>query len=297
MRLNAAFRLTYGGDALDAGTMDVRDLAPSLLALSDLVEATSDALYGGSLEPSVQVRASLRNASFSVELVIVGTFVQRLFHSAEGVAALLAVIGALKGGIAARKKIRGRRIIRVESRENAEVVIILDDNDTLNVDTHTARFLGDKRAAEAMGKVLEPLRREGISHVTFGEKEDTDTTVNKDELPFFETPSAEPKILVDEIRKMVFSLISVTFRDDNKWRLSDGETTFFVAMEDERFLKRVDDGETFSKGDQLVCDVRVMQEDVDGALKTSYTVLRVFDHRRRPAQQTLFPEPPLSDER
>lgn len=293
---HASFRITYGGSALDAGTMDVRDLAPSLLALADLIDATSHLFYGDLLKPSVRVQASFPTASFSVDLSVASSVVQWFLDTVSGKAivgsaALLTIIDVIQRTIQKRRELRGRNIIRIKGSGNT-VEIILDDGDRLSVDVGLARCLSDKRVAAATRKVLDPLSREGIDRVSFYSDPDTAVTVQKNELHYFEVGQSPPDILVNELRRMVFSLVAVTFRDENKWRLSDGNTTFFVTMEDEAFLQRVDDGESFAKGDQLVCEVRVTQQDIEGVLKTDYTVVRVLEHRRRPTQLQLLLDPP-----
>lgn len=287
----ASFRLTYGGTALDAGTMDVRDLAPSLLALADLVETTSDVLYGGLIKPAVHVRASFKTASFSVDLSVAHSMVQWVLDAVTskpviGGAALLTIITSIYSMVEKRKEIRGRKIIQV-TLNGDKSVLLLEDDTRLEAEQAVAAILADKRVAEQTRKVLEPLSKEGIDSVAFGNDSEVRTSVNTEELPYFDVDVPAPVVLLDEQRKMAFSLVSVTFRDENKWRLSDGNTTFFVSMEDEAFLKRIDDGEVFAKGDQLICDVHVMQQDADGVLKTDYSIVRVLEHRHRPTQVQL----------
>lgn len=288
---DASFRLTYGGPALDAGTMDVRDLAPSLLALADLVETTSDVLYRGLIKPTVQVRASFKTASFSVDLSVAHSMVQWVLDSVTskpiaGTATLLTIITAIHTMVQRRQEIRGRKIVQM-TRSGDQSVILLEDGTHLEVEQAVAALLADSRVAEQTRKVLEPLSTEGIDSVAFGNDSEVRTIVKREELPYFDLDVPVPVVLLDEQRKMVFSLVSVTFRDENKWRLSDGNTTFFVSMEDEAFLKRIDFGEAFAKGDQLICDVHVMQQDEDGVLKTDYSVVRVLEHRHRPTQVQL----------
>jgi len=295
----ASFRLTYGGNALDAGTMDVRDLAPSLLAVADLIDVTSQLLYGDVVTPAVEVRASFTTASFSVDLAVAHTMVQWFLDTLSGKAivgttALLTIIDVTQRQIAKRREMRGRRILRVDS-DGANVQITLEDDDHFTVDVGVARCLTDTRVATATRKVLDPLSRDGIDTVSVSSGDAADVTVHKNELSYFAVTPAPPTVLLDDVRRMVFSLVSVVFRADHQWRLSDGTTTFFVTVEDAAFLKRVDAGESFAKGDQLLCEVRITQQDVDGVLKTDYTAIRVLEHRRRPTPiQMRFDPPPAS---
>ncbi len=50
------FRVTYDGPALESSEMDVRELAPALLAFGDLLDASTRALCGAQVRPQVNVR-------------------------------------------------------------------------------------------------------------------------------------------------------------------------------------------------------------------------------------------------
>ena len=94
--------------------------------------------------------------------------------------------------------------------------------------------------------------------------------------------------LIDDTRRSAFSIISLAFKEDNKWRLNDGTNAISAGIEDEDFLARVDANMvSFSKGDILVCDVRVVQKQTDAGLKTEYTVVKVIEHRASARQLPL----------
>ena len=66
----AAFSIAYEGEALEEGRMSVRDLAPSLLSIADLFEATCEVLNGKSAPVDVHVVAT-SEGSFEVDLNVV----------------------------------------------------------------------------------------------------------------------------------------------------------------------------------------------------------------------------------
>ena len=83
------------------------------------------------------------------------------------------------------------------------------------------------------------------------------------------------------------TLPSLAFRENNKWRLTDGHNIFSVSMKDEAFQLRVDNNHVaFAKGDVLVCDLRTIQWQVEDGVKSEYEVVRVVSHR--PARQLSF---------
>jgi hypothetical protein len=113
--------------------------------------------------------------------------------------------------------------------------------------------------------------------------------VTAQERSAFDMPALEEELLVDESRKMVFSIVALAFKDDNKWRLHDGGTTIHAAIEDAPFLARVDSNqENFAKGDILICKVRVRQWQTLQGAKTDYVVQEVMEHRT-PGRQLSLP--------
>src|SRR5690606_6815674 len=68
MAEHARFHLVYDGPALVQHQMDVRALAPALLAMSDLVERANELLNGDNAKVSVNVNASFKSGSFGIDL-------------------------------------------------------------------------------------------------------------------------------------------------------------------------------------------------------------------------------------
>ena len=119
-----------------------------------------------------------------------------------------------------------------------------------------------------------------------GERERTATQLRAGA---FDVPEYQ-NLILDEVGRYAFSIVKLAFKEDNKWRLNDGQNTFSVLMKDAAFQHRVDNNDVaFSKGDVLVCDLRTIQWQVEDGVKSEYEVVRVVAHR--PARQLyLFEE-------
>lgn len=88
------------------------------------------------------------------------------------------------------------------------------------------------------------------------------------------TPTTAPPV----IRSV--DLVTVAF-DDAPWLVADPQGTFPVQMADAAFLQRIDAGEAFAHGDQMVCELMSREPPAVPAL----AIIRVLSHRaksRRP---------------
>ncbi|WP_319000513.1 hypothetical protein [Burkholderia metallica] len=175
------FRATYDGPALESSEMDVRELAPALLAIGDLLDASTRALCGNQVRPQVNVRGSFKTGSFGIDFTLATSLPGRMRDMLSG--------------------------------------------------------------------------HEG-------------------------TALANAVTILDEHRKMAFSIVSLACKDDNKWRLYDGTSTIHAAITDAGFLSRVNNSQiSFSKGDVLLCNVRMQQWQTSDGAKTEYEVTDVLEHR------------------
>lgn len=282
MTTRSDFIVAFDGPAVSQGTMDVRDLAPALLALGELVDAANQALNGEAASVRIDVKAT-SIGSFEVALEIVTSVRQQLtaMFSSDAVTAALQfkeLIFLGGGGLFwLLHKLRGRTP-KVERLEN-DTFRLTVDGESFVVPLRLMRLYQDyavRRAAERA--VAEPLRSEGIETVRFGDKA-TGLQITKADVPSFTAPELPEETLADDVRVSVFSIVSPVFKDDNKWRLYDGTNQISALIEDRAFLLAVDDNTVrFGKGDLLRCRVRVKQVRGREGLKSEYTVEKVLEH-------------------
>lgn len=295
----AQFTIAYDGPALKGGTMDVRDLAPALLAVGQLIDAANSTLNRDDAKVSVNVKAT-RPGSFSISLEIIQSYSQQiagLFAGTEVTAAanILALLGggamAGKGLLWLIKRLRGCKPDRIE-RIDPEHVKIAFDGETIVVPLKMIRLYQDLAVRAAAERVVyEPLQREGIDRFIAFKDTDAEFAVTASEADAFKRPEGDEQILLDDVRRSAFSIVSLAFKDDNKWRLHDGNSQISTSIADEDFLRRVDRNEiSFAKGDVLICDVRVRQSQTPNGLRTEYTVEKVVEHKHAPRQLTLHIE-------
>lgn len=303
MRLmsEANFKIIFRGSAVDDGEIDVRDLAPALLALGDVFQAASDVLNGDRVKTVVRVKAT-DHACFEVDLSVAQTVkdavTSLLAFSTENKDAIAAakelaeLIFMTGGGMAGfggglfglLKFLKGRKPDRVEQRGGKIHVHIGDKYFVTN--PKTIDLAENVNVREGARKFASVLRNSGIDSIATKQRGEPEEVFTKADLPSFELPPPVEEELVDEVRQMNLQIISLSFKDDNKWRVTDGAEPFSAAIEDSEFLKQVANSEiSFAKGDYLVCEVRERQMSTGQGLKKERTIVKVLRHR--PADRQL----------
>lgn len=284
----ASFTIVYDGPALREHTMDVRDLAPAMLGLGELFDAANLALNGEQTRIKVRVKAT-EPGSFQITFEVLQTIGAQIMSvlTGPGVTAANNLVGLVVGVPAVSiglwgliKLLKGRNPDAVRSLSSDAVRLTVGDKE-FDVPLILLRLYQDIAVRQATQKVIEePLSKDGIEKFEARRDAVVAVQVERSEASAFTTPELADTTLVDDVRRSAFSIISLTFKEDNKWRLNDGVNAISATIEDINFLQRVNASLiSFSKGDILVCDVRVVQRQTSAGLKTEYTVVRVIEHR------------------
>jgi hypothetical protein len=169
-------------------------------------------------------------------------------------------------------------------------VSIYIDGDVFVANRHVVKLARSVPVREAMKKSVDVLSRDGIDTFEIGSGIDEPVTLTKEDKDYLNYELLESEeILVDEIRTMGLNIISLSFKDTNKWRVSYGSESFFVTIEDEDFLHKVNNSEvSFSKNDFIICEVRERQMSSVNGLRLDRVIVRVIEHRTALKQAGLF---------
>ena len=301
----AEFTIYYDGEALRDSRMDVRDLAPALLALGDLLEQANRVINGDKATVRVTVKA-FQPGCFGISLEVsqsLGTMVMDLFRPGSETRNALEILALLglnpvtigMGLFALIKKMRGKNPKATKRLENGNVAMEFDSDtgvtENIEVAPEVAELYADKPVRLAADKTMDPLRSEGIASISIKHNDELAPIVHRDEAPFFDIAAAQPEdIPVSESEaERVLAIVSLSFKEDNKWRLSDGSATWNVKISDAKFLTRVAEGRAdFAKGDMLKVRLSTKSSMTSEGLKTEYEAVEVLEHIRT-ARQLFLP--------
>ncbi len=135
------FSIVYDGDALRGGVMDVRDLAPALMALGQMFEAANKNLNGDTAQIKLQVRAT-EAGCFEIVFELVQNWSSQVVHffagpEASGATNLLTWVLSGSSGVGGLiwlvKKLKGRNPERIERLLKVVVDPAVDGEEALRV--------------------------------------------------------------------------------------------------------------------------------------------------------------------
>jgi hypothetical protein len=288
------FNLSYVGPDLATGRMDVRQLAPALLAVADLVHEANNVLYPGEPPPTVDIRATTQG-SFVVDLALVEPHVidqvmEVLRGKRDVVNSLNEILTLMLTALQTALMIEGRRIQRSEPDGDGDVALHLADGTSLTMPASRADLLEKPGFWRGAKSVAEPLG-DGVTSLSVTAPGASDVEITADSKRFLNRPLLDP-VVTEAEAQMVLVLRTISFAEGHKWRFSDGTVEFFADIADHEFMTRVMlGGDTFGAGDRLDCMVTTRQTTTaDDKLATERTITRVIRHTPGP-RQTEFSYP------
>jgi hypothetical protein len=282
------FQIIYDGPALENHEMDIRDLAPALLAVGDLLEEANKTLYGDLATVSVNVKGSFKTGCFQVDLTLIQSIASQLStlltsDGAVAVTQILSITGfnAMNGFglIPFIKWVKNRPIKKITKIGDGKSTVEIDE-EKKEVEDKVIDLYRNIRARKSVETIIfQPLQKNGVDE--FAVKHgDSITKIVDSEKEYFKTPDSQDELLDDQISETNLQAITISFAEGNKWKLTDGNVTFYATVKDQGFIDRVQQNkESFAKDDILKVKLRKKQWISDSGIKTEYEIEEIISHR------------------
>ena len=304
-----ALTIAYDGTALQDGIMDVKELAPALLAFGSLLEEANKELNGPDSKMQVLVKSDFKTGSFHVDFEIARTLADQIgflwnnvrSHSVEEILNHIGLIATITGlnpitlfGLF--KAIKGRKIKKGTVVENNNVRLEFEDNSgPIIVERTVYQLFINLKIQSSIRNILKPLEKEGVERFFSQKDGKTEKEIIKSEIPYYRTPeisklSSEEEKIIESTSRAAFKIVTASFEEGYKWRLTNnGQDRITAMLRDQIFIDKIDNNEvSLSKEDVLIVEMKTTQwHSQDGSIKTENEILQVIEHKKRVSQLAI----------
>lgn len=282
------FTVKYDGTALANHEVDVAVLAPALMGMSHLVREISKIQSNGEYTATLNVKGNIKSGSIEVELMTQAVSLLQQFKDllvSDNATALLNFSGivALIGTVYALiKKYRGDSPSKIE--KDGDNVIMYFDNRKEIVNNVVYQIYNNFEIRNNIYATVKPLEQDGIDEFSIIDDNQRIVTIDSGELSSF-APNNISTPLNENTQETILIIESLTFKEKNKWSFYDGNSSIKAIILDEDFLSKIDNGKRFAKGDWLKVQLRKVQIEENGKLKTNFEIIKVVEHIIREQHQ------------
>ena len=304
---NIKTTIKFDGPALKDRAMDVGHLAPSLLALSELVKATNFQINGERAKIKILVNADLEQKCFELNLEIVQTIWEQAktlladedIKSAKELLGWIGISSIPAFGYSLYRlieKLRGKEIesvtvIKILEEGNLLEIKVRGEVDPLQVTETVYKLYYDRNIRQKALDFLGPLREEGYDSLKVYQDEEVFTEFLKDDIPVADGSDLPEIVVQNQKISMITADVRIrkaAYEGKSRWTLVY-KHAMEVPIDDEKWLEKFQNGiENAPPGSSLQVDLEetyITNEDDEIISDPLYRVKKVH--------KVLFPSTQL----
>lgn len=310
------FIFEVGGPAVADGRIPVRELAPSLMALGELLEVARQVAEPDTPPMTLEIRG-FGKGSFDAFLGISFDDAINTMLSDPVVAAanVLTLVSHGKSGVLAMfRALGGRRVAGQESTDEPDLFIVRNnEGQTIVAPQSTINIYNDPRTPLLGSSVLRPLREPGVEVIRMTNPAEETLEVTKEELASIPDGEDASDLLQSvelgrSERETILAIHQAPLQDPGrlKWKFSEGQSVeIWAKITHRKFINDLENHrEHLDIGDRIRCRILQIQKDhPEKGLQVDFEVVEVIEHLGPPplpVQPSLpqqIPEVPGEDSR
>jgi len=282
--MDTDFKIKFDGEQHQ---IDANILINNLIHTTSIIQEINRELHSGKTI-DIKIKA-LQKGSFLIHIDLVETTFDNLKNllTRENIETASAIISGFVGLIGLKKFLKGKEIkskkeegnkVKIEN-EKGEVIFI--ENFVYNV------YENNTIVKDALSQSFETL--ENDNSITGYEITDRDENplvrVDREDFEYLSLKSEklnkDEKILTQSAS---LNIVKLSFDNKLKWEFYFKGNKITAKLEDPNFQKRIDNGESFSKGDMLEVEFEIKQKfdkTVNTFVNKSYKINRIINHIKR----------------
>ncbi|MGB3738630.1 MAG: hypothetical protein WA948_04675 [Pontixanthobacter sp.] len=299
--------IRYDGPALADHSMDVADLAPSLLALSDLLKIANNYVNGDRAGVKVRVNADLDQHCFELSLDLALTIWEQAkllledddVIGAERIAAWVGIVsGASWSLFKLIKFLRGQKVesvtvIKLTDGQNMVEITVRGADKPIAIEQQVYELYANPEARKKAVEVMAPLRIDGYESLEFEQGKDEVFKITKADVPdknFLDMPEVIPQnIHTSHIRTGV-RIRKAAYEGSAKWTVMY-KRAIEAPIKDENWLVQFQNNKVSAPpGSSLEVDLQetYITNDLGEVVgEPNYEIIKVYQVVLPPTQARL----------
>lgn len=292
--------IRYDGPILEDHQMDISDLAPALLGISELCKITNKRFNEDKSSIKVLMKADIEQKCIQLDLQVILTIwdaikdiinndeVRSAKDLLEWIGILSSPVVAVFGAIKLCKVINGKEINSAELvvKDNRNVMQISIEGDSNNIYAYPQAWelLHDESAISNIKKIVTPVTKDGYDKLEFVSTEERIERITKEDASIivnFSSSSIESRTAESQIINAWVSVYSPVY-DANapKWRFRYGESTEYMDISETSIAT-----EAFERGGALINDTYYVRLEIrqefnpGGKITTNFKIKEVLDFK------------------
>ena len=299
--------IRYDGADLAGHQMDVSDLAPALLGLSDIFKIANTKYNGDRASIRVLISTDIEHQCFQFDIHIVQSLWDQAkttllgndnIASAEEIGKWIGLIGGGSGSIYGLLKFlkwlkegnADTSELKVENSSNS-TTIITGPNASITVYSPTYELSKDQIVLKNVKKVVSPITKDGYDSVEFESNNEVEALSSKDAASIIDATSHAAEELNNPqfVKAWVTVYSPVYDKSSTSWRFRFGESHHYMDISKTDIAKNALERGGAMIEDSYYVRLQITQERTNsGSLKNSYKILKVLDFRPAPRQSSIL---------